>query len=174
MEKERKQKNILIACLLVAVVSLSVAFAATLSTALNINGSVTLGNAKWDVHFKSATQTAESTLSGASDPTVQPNTITYTITLEEGKTYAFDAVIENSGTFDAKLSSLEINGAEGYTGLITYNVTGTNVGDIITAGSTSTMNVSVSMGTITNDNIALLEGGKSLTLTVVATFVQAD
>lgn len=174
MGRERKEKNLVIAFLLVAVVSLSVAFAATLSTPLNINGTANLGDAKWDVHFASATQTAASTLTGATDPTVTNNTITYTITLEEGKTYAFDAVIENAGTYNAKLNSLQVTGAEDYAGLINYTVTGVAVGDTIAKESTKTMNVSVSMGTITNDNIGLLEGGKTLTLTVVAEFVQAD
>ena len=51
MEKERKIKVLSVAALLVAVLGLTVAFAA-LSQTLTINGSATVNTASWDIHFK--------------------------------------------------------------------------------------------------------------------------
>ena len=175
MERERKGKNWVIAALLITVVSLSVAFAATLSSTLSITGTANIGEAKWDVYFSSATATTGSTLTATEGPTVEnKNAITYTVTLEENKYFEFDAVIKNDGTYDAKLSKLTLAGAENYAGLITYTTSGLAVDGTIGAGSQETLTVKVAMGTITNDNISLLENGDSLTLTLVAEFVQAD
>lgn len=175
MERERRGKNLVIAALLITVVSLSVAFAATLSSQLNINGTANIGEAKWDVYFDSVTPSATSTATATSAPTISGrNTINYTIDLAENKTYEFTATVKNNGTYGAKLSQLKIAGAEEYSGLITYTVTGMAANDVINAGDSKTLTVKVSMGTITGDNISKLENGASLTLTAVADFVQAD
>lgn len=175
MDRERKEKNFVIIALVFAVVSLSVAFAATLSNTLRINGTANISSAKWDVYFKSATKNSATTIESAPEPSVtSKTTITYTIDLSEGKTYAFDAVIANDGSYNAKLNNLTLAGAENYSGLITYTSSGISVGDIINAGEEETLSVSVSMSTITNDNIGLLEKGGNLTLTLVAEFVQSE
>jgi hypothetical protein len=174
MEKERNGKNLIIAALLITVVSLSVAFAATLSSSLSINGTANISEAKWNVHFASATKTEESTLSPKEGFNVSNNLITYSVDLEENKYLEFDAVIKNEGTYDAKLSSLELAGITGYEDLITYTTSGLNVDSTIAAGSSATITVKVAMGTITNDTIKLIpEDGVSLDLTLVASFVQA-
>lgn len=174
MERERKGKNLIIVALLVVVVSLSIAFAATLSSNLTISGTANIGEAKWDVYFASANKTANSDLEATSGPTVSnKNTITYTVTLEEGKDFEFDAVIKNDGTYQAKLNSITLAGAENYDGLITYTTSGLAEGGTIDAGSSETLTVNVAMGSITNDNIGKLENATSLTLTLVAEFVQA-
>lgn len=175
MERERKGKNLVIVILLITIVSLSVAFAATLQSVLNITGTATISSAKWNVYFSSATKTAGSTLTATSGPTVTAgNTISYTVVMEEGKYFEFDAVIKNDGSYDAKLDSLTLAGAEGYEDLITYSTSGLAQGGTIEAGEEETLTIKVSMGEVTNDNISLLENGKDLTLTVVANFVQAE
>jgi hypothetical protein len=174
MEKERKNNKIVIMALLVAVMSLTVAFAATLSNTLNINGTASIADAQWNVYFASATKTAGSTLNATSGPTISGDTITYAVNLEENKYFEFDAVVKNDGTYDAKLSNLTIAGAENYTDLVTYTTSGLEQGDVIAAGQSATITVKVAMGTVTNDNISKLNGNQSLTLTLVADFVQAD
>ena len=161
------------------VLSLSVAFAATLSSRLEINGNANIGNAKWDVHFKTATTAANSGLIAISGPTISGagnNTVSYEVTLEENKSYVMEIIVENSGTYDAKLSELILTGAEDYD-FITYTVTGMTVNsdtDILPAnGGTKTLTLTVSMGEITNDNVEKLENGLALTLTATANFVQA-
>lgn len=175
MERERRGKNLVIVALLITVVSLSVAFAATLSSQLKINGTANIGEAKWDVYFDSVTPTETSTATATSEPSISGrNTINYTINLAEGKYYEFNATVKNNGTYPAKLSQLKIAGAEEYTGLINYTVTGMASNDVINAGESKILTVRVSMGTITDENIGKLENGASLSLTAVADFVQAD
>lgn len=175
MERERKEKNVVILALVVAIISLSIAFAATLSSTLKINGTATMADAKWKVYFKSAVTDEASTLKPSEEPEITSSTtINYTITLEEGKTYILDTVIANEGTYNAKLNKLTLSGAEGLDGLITYSSTGLNEGDIISASDEANLTINLTMATITNDNISLVDNARNLNLTVVAEFVQAD
>ena len=110
MEKERKIKVLSVAALLVAVLGLTVAFAA-LSQTLTINGSATVNTATWDIHFKNL---SEPTLTGDAAVTTAPTidtkgtTIgTYALKLTkpgDSVTYTFD--VENSGTINAKITDL--------------------------------------------------------------------
>lgn len=68
MEKERKIKVLSVAALLVAVLGLTVAFAA-LSQTLTINGSATVNTASWDIHFKNL---STPTLTGNAAVTTAP------------------------------------------------------------------------------------------------------
>ena len=54
MEKQRGIRTLSIVALFVAVIGLSVAFAA-MSRTLQINGTATMDTAKWDIHFKDLT-----------------------------------------------------------------------------------------------------------------------
>lgn len=107
MEKERKVKTLSIAALIVAVLGLTVAFAA-LSTQLTINGTAEVKAATWDIHFANL---SEATLTGtatvATAPTLTATKIgDYKITIVkpgDGVKYTFD--VENKGTIDAKLGT---------------------------------------------------------------------
>ncbi len=55
MEKERKIKTLSLVALIVAVLGLTVAFAA-LSQTLTINGTASVDAAEWDVHFENLTE----------------------------------------------------------------------------------------------------------------------
>jgi hypothetical protein len=176
MGRDIKGKNLVIVALLIAVVSFSVAFAATLSSKLTMTGTANIETAKFDVHFESATKTSSSTLNAKNGLNVTNNAITYEVDLEEGKYLEFDAVIKNDGTFDAKVSSLALNGvSDEMSKLVTYSISGLVKDATIKAGESATITVKVAMGTITNDNISLIsDNGASLTLTLTADFVQAD
>lgn len=173
MERERKQNGVIMGLLIVTVLSLSVAFAATLSSTLNITGTATYGSAKWDVHFKTASTNESSEIQATSGPSISGNTVNYSIALEENKSYKMDIVVENSGTYEAKLSELELKGAESYS-FITYKSEGMILNDTIAPNQTKTITLTVSMGEITNDNIEDLEAGLSLNLTATAKFVDAN
>ena len=54
MEKERRIKVLSLVALIVAVLGLTVAFAA-LSQTLTINGTASINSASWDVHFENLT-----------------------------------------------------------------------------------------------------------------------
>ena len=110
MEKERKIKVLSVAALLVAVLGLTVAFAA-LSQTLTINGSATVNTASWDIHFKNL---SSPTLTGAAEVTTAPAIDTKGTTIGDyalkltkpgdSVTYTFD--VENKGTINAKISEL--------------------------------------------------------------------
>ena len=108
MEKTRKIKIISLCALLVAVLGLTVAFAA-LSQTLTINGSAAVDAASWDIHFEK-TSGKETEVKGAArftEPTLNGTTIeNFSATLTkpgDSVIYYFDIV--NKGTIDAVVSS---------------------------------------------------------------------
>ena len=116
MEKTRKIKIISLCALLVAVLGLTVAFAA-LSQTLTINGSAAVDAASWDIYFEK-TSGKETEVKGAAtftEPTLSGTTIeNFSATLTkpgDSVTYYFDIV--NNGTVDAVVSSYDFS--YGYT-----------------------------------------------------------
>ena len=110
MEKTRKIKIISLCALLVAVLGLTVAFAA-LSQTLTINGSAAVDAASWDIHFEK-TSGKETEVKGAAtftEPTLSGTTIeNFSATLTkpgDSVIYYFDIV--NNGTVDAVVSSYD-------------------------------------------------------------------
>ena len=110
MEKTRQIKIISLCALLVAVLGLTVAFAA-LSQTLTINGSAAVNAASWDIHFEK-TSGKETEVKGAAtftEPTLSGTTIeNFSATLTkpgDSVTYYFDIV--NNGTVDAVVSSYD-------------------------------------------------------------------
>ena len=108
MEKTRKIKIISLCALLVAVLGLTVAFAA-LSQTLTINGSAAVNAASWDIHFEK-TSGEETKVKGAAtftEPTLSGTTIeNFSATLTkpgDSVIYYFDIV--NNGTVDAQIES---------------------------------------------------------------------
>lgn len=143
MKKKREKKSILIAVLLVAVVFMSVGYAA-LASQLDINGTAAIAS-KWDVKFTSITEgVATGTASNKTAPGYSSTTATFDVALvAPGDSMTYDIVVSNAGTLDAKLDSIVglpiINDNEA----IKYTVTGVSEGDILTAGSTTTITVKV-------------------------------
>ena len=110
MEKTRKIKIISLCALLVAVLGLTVAFAA-LSQTLTIKGSAAVNAASWDIHFEK-TSGKETEVKGAAtftEPTLSGTKIeNFSATLTkpgDSVTYYFDIV--NNGTVDAVVSSYD-------------------------------------------------------------------
>jgi len=104
VEKERKIKLLSLVALIVAVLGLTVAFAA-LSQTLTINGSASVDAAEWDVHFENL---SEPTITGAArvinNPVLNGTSIdSLEVSLTkpgDSVTYTFDVV--NNGTIDAE------------------------------------------------------------------------
>ena len=110
MEKERKVRVLSIAALLVAVLGLTVAFAA-LSQTLTINGSAAVYTATWDIHFEK-TSGKETEMKGDAtftEPTLSGTKIeNFSATLTkpgDSVTYYFDIV--NDGTIDAQIENYD-------------------------------------------------------------------
>ena len=110
MEKERRIKVLSVVALVIAVLGLTVAFAA-LSETLTINGTASVESASWDVHFESiklAAQYGDASVSG--EPVLNNITISgINMTITKPKdmiAYTFN--IKNSGSINAKISSVEV------------------------------------------------------------------
>ena len=113
MEKERRIKVLSLAALIVAVLGLTVAFAA-LSQTLTINGNASVDAATWDIHFETP-YGSDATTEGAATinktPTFNGTSITdidVSIT-KPGDLANWVFKIVNNGTINAKISSIEIS-----------------------------------------------------------------
>ena len=114
MEGSRKGQQLLIVALVIAVVAMSIGFAASAyEQTLTIEGNtVTAKAAKWDVHFDSTSYT-ETTGTGyvtATNHTLTGTTLTYSVTLEPEEIYETTVTVKNEGTFDANLKSITLAG----------------------------------------------------------------
>lgn len=161
MEKEKNGKTLAIIALFVAIVGLSVGFAA-LSTTLTINGTGTVKTSKWDIHFANLGATPgltgsaeEVTAPTLTDTTVQTFDVSFTAPADS-VTYTFDVV--NDGSYDAKISSVTIptpqctgtgttadtdasNVCNNLTYTLTYSTTGETVKDNDSLNSGQTKSV---------------------------------
>jgi len=111
MEKERRIKVLSVVALVVAVLGLTVAFAA-LSTTLTINGTASVDAATWDIHFEnlsegkttgSAVVNQEPSISGEKSTIIGDYDVTIT---KPGDSVSFTFDVKNTGTIDASLSEL--------------------------------------------------------------------
>lgn len=171
MEKERKIKTLSLVALLVAVLGLTVAFAA-MSRTLTINGTATIDAAKWDIHFANLGEaqigghaTAANTAAIQEDTTVIDG-IDITLTRPgDSVTYTFDVV--NAGTIDAKVSSFTKNALPTCTGKATDATKKANDEAIICNSENLTYSITYADGTAIAENDELLHGQtKSLKLTL--------
>ena len=106
MEKERKIKIFSVVALIVAVLGLTVAFAA-LSQTLTINGTASVDAASWNIHFKEEEVYFEGTLS---DPLITGTSIVFDSKIKKpNDQVVVVAPITNEGTINAKVSSVEIS-----------------------------------------------------------------
>lgn len=111
MEKERGAKIIAIVALLIAVVGLTVGYAAYSST-LTINGTANVDPASWKVNFgyktgNSLTGTIKGHATETTAPTLADTTISgFDVTLKApGDSVTYNFLIKNSGTLNAKLAN---------------------------------------------------------------------
>lgn len=120
MEKNTRTKNILLIVLLVAVLTLSISYAALQQT-LTINSQATVGgkNTNWNVRFTNVSCTANAHAS-IDTPFSSTNTTSLTglaVTLKApGDNVVCDITISNLGTLDADLATFTLNaGSLSYT-----------------------------------------------------------
>lgn len=104
---DRRKNNYVIMVLLIAIVFMSIGFAAMSYTQLLEidNSSVTIKNASWNVHFDSSSYT-ETTGSVTGTHNLNNTLFTYDVTLSPNEFYSAEFDIKNDGTFDAQLESL--------------------------------------------------------------------
>lgn len=110
MEKERRIKILSIIALIVAVLGLTVAFAA-LSETLTINGTANVDAATWDIHFENLESSIEGDASIVGEPQLNETTINNInmIITKPNDTVSFSVNLKNAGTLNAKISSVNIS-----------------------------------------------------------------
>ena len=125
MERQRGIKGLSIVALLVAIVGLSIAFAA-LSTTLTISGSAKVVASTWDIHFTTrsdsntyATENQTTTLvaeeygdgSSLTDPTITGTSVSsFSVSLKKPGDYVrYKFAVTNAGDINAYISSITGN-----------------------------------------------------------------
>ena len=168
----KEKKNVLMIALLVAVVAMSVGYAALAQT-LTINGTANI-SADWDVVITGIETVSTTGATLVDEPTFDETSATFEVNLAyPGATATFDVTVENKGTIDAILDS--ITGVDTANALdpkyITYEVTGVAANDELDSGKTATATVTVTWAaseeTVPEDTV-------SKTATITLNYVQAN
>lgn len=175
MRREQKERTIIIGILCFAIVIMSVGFAA-LSSSLNINGTAKVKTSSWDVHFENvANKTSVGAPTITSEPTADgvTTTVSYEIGLNEpGDKYSFTVDVVNDGSLPAKLSSFTTGGVSTAQDVyVNYSVTGMSVNEVLAAGASKTITVSIEY----DPNVSatdLPDENQTLSLTATLNFVQ--
>ena len=167
---DKKKKNLLIGGLLAVVLLLAVGYAA-FATNLNINGTSSI-DSRWDVHIKDNGVSVKSSTMATNVNAQKDSQLTASfecnLTDPGVSTISYDVIVENSGTFGAKLSSITLTGTTAY---IDATTEGIEVGDVIAAGGEDTLTVTVSY-----KNVSTVPTGEDATanITVTLNYIQDD
>lgn len=170
MKKSKDQKNIVIVVLLVAVVFMSVGYAA-LASQLNINGTAAI-KSNWDVKFTSISEgTAVGSATNKTPASTTVTTATFDVELvSPGDSMTYELVVKNNGSLDAKLDSITGIPTD-LSGAIKYTVTGVAKDDTLSAGESKTITIKVEYdGNVTSQPS---EDQLSKELNVTLNYVQA-
>ncbi len=110
VEKERKIKVLSLVALIVAVLGLTVAFAA-LSQTLTINGTASVNAAEWDIHFENLEPNLSDGAKLNSEPVLDGTSITGidAVITKPGDGVEIGVDMVNKGTINAKIGSVEIS-----------------------------------------------------------------
>lgn len=104
MRSDRSRNTVIIVILLIAILSISVGYAA-LSQQLTISGTASTGSASWNVNFSSITKNATLTTLGANEedtPNVMGTSATFNVSFDyPGARIVYDLIVSNDGTIDA-------------------------------------------------------------------------
>lgn len=189
MEKDRKFRALAIAAICVAIVGVSVAYAA-LSATLSITGTATVSTENaWKVEWSAVTEITKSSAvtlkEGVTKPTITAGNqgITWEATFGAPKaTLSFTATFKNSGTIPAKLQEGTYVAATGDASAnFTYEVKvgsddiSTKTGYILTSGKEVIVTVTVTFdaaGALTDTELSALNN-KTATFTLNLPFTQA-
>lgn len=111
MEKQKNTQMFVIAILAVAVLTMSVGFAAYAQT-LDINGEVKVASSLWNIQFDTTSyvESSGSVKVSAENRTLSGTSMTYNVTLTKpGDFYEFTINVKNTGTFDANLTGITMS-----------------------------------------------------------------
>ena len=147
MKNEKTFKALVIVGIIVATVSLSIAYAA-FSTLLTINGTATVKGNSWSVHYDSTSVTATPSGSATSvSAEVSASTTDFQFDvnlLKPGDSIVYTVDVVNDGSIDATLSTitpLSVTGAGA--SLVTATLTGVTEGETLAVNGTKTVTITV-------------------------------
>ena len=184
MEKQRREKALVVVVLLIVVAGLTIAFAA-LSTTLNINGTAYLDAAKWGIRFEnlsSPTKIGSATTTGTAKieeaKSAEISNINVNLSTPGDKVvYTVDLV--NEGTINAKIDKIEktqlTSEQQRY---LTFKVTdrdGREVseGDILSKGETRNLTITIEfIKDLTKEDLP--KQTSTISLSYKLNFVQTD
>ena len=185
MEKKKNTQMFVIAILAVAVLTMSVGFAAFTQT-LDISGNVSVASSSWNIQFDTSSykESSGSVSIAADNRTISGTSMTYNVTLTKpGDFYEFTVNVKNTGTFDANLtgitmSSLTTEQSKYLTYEIDYNgntYTSTQTGlSIALANTSGVVPVKVKVSYVQPENPADLPSSEvTIPLTASLTYNQA-
>lgn len=161
MEKDKKFRALAIAAICIAIVGVSVAYAA-ISTVLNISGSATVNTADaWKIVFTNVPSSLTTTGGASQVGTIEHDTGTSTITwgasfTAPGDSVSFTTKVANTGTIDAVLSAVTKSVDGDAADYFTYDV---QVG-----------NATIATGSTLPETYRLLNAAGTAEVTVTVTF----
>ena len=184
MEKQRREKALVIVVLLVVIAGLTVAFAA-LSTTLNINGTAYLDAAKWGIRFEnlsSPTKIGSATTTGTAkiEETKAAEITGMNVSLSiPGDKIVYTVDLVNKGTINAKIDNIEktvlTKEQQRY---LTFKVTDKNgyeikQGDILEKGETKKITITIEfIKDLTKEDLP--KQTSTISLSYKLNFVQTD
>ena len=184
MEKQRREKALVVVVLLVVIVGLTVAFAA-LSTTLNINGTAYLDAAKWGIMFEnlssptkigSATTTGTAKIEETKSASITGMNVNLSI---PGDKIVYTVNLVNKGTINAKIDNIEKTVlTEEQQRYLTFKVTDKNgdevrEGDILEKGETKKLIITIEfIKDLTKEDLP--KQTSTISLSYKLNFVQTD
>jgi hypothetical protein len=178
MEKDRSFRSLAVIAILVAVVGVSIAFAA-LSQVLTINGVTKVKGGQWAVSFanlQTPTIIGDAIIDTTATLANGSTTMNFAVSLvkpTDSVTYYFD--VKNSGTIDAKISAVTLTGVtEALAADVTYTLTYADgsaiaMNDTLNAGVTKNLKLVV---TFNSSATSLPSSDVTLNLGATITYVQ--
>ena len=184
MEKQRREKALVVVVLLVVIAGLTVAFAA-LSSSLNINGTAYLDAAKWGIRFEnlsSPTRVGKATTTGTAkieESKAAEITDMNVSLMVPGDKIVYTVDLVNKGTINAKIDNIEktqlTSEQQRY---LTFKVTDQNgyeikQGDILEKGETKKITITIEfIKDLTKEDLP--KQTSTISLSYKLNFVQTD
>ena len=187
MESERKVKIITLVAVIVAVIGLTIAFAA-MSRTLNIHGSGTMDPVNWDIYFeniKLKSDTSPSSVTGNPTPTTGNTAATINnlnVTLKNpGDEVVWTADITNNGDVNAEMQSFSLtpnltNELLEFTAIYTDEYEHGHVitvGDMLYAGETRNITITFKYKDITDESL-LPDEAEEINVSYQIVYVQSN
>ena len=151
MEQGRKIQLVAILALMIATMSLLVGFS-SLNAQLEFAGTANnIKNATWNVYFgdvMNVSSSNEAYAAFSTKPSVNvdnPLAVNFGIAINQPtQVLSFEVPVLNEGAMDAQVADVSLTGLESVSSSLTYEVTGVTVGDVIAAGDSVDVKVTIS------------------------------